>query len=136
MNWLALIPLFLKYGPILEQLWAIATSNEDYISKVEQLLPSVAKYAVEIANQFFPGQAAVVSAVASTALVFNTKLVMYAQQACNLVLDSKLEVDGMYGPKTKAAVIALQKHLGLTADGIFGKITEAAIKKLNLPGLS
>ena len=36
-------------------------------------------------------------------------------------------VDGIYGPKTKAAVKLFQKKNGLTADGIVGKKTAAAL---------
>ena len=34
--------------------------------------------------------------------------------------------DGLYGPKTKAAVQQLQKDLGVTPDGIYGPITHKA----------
>ena len=36
-------------------------------------------------------------------------------------------VDGIFGPKTKAAVISFQKKNGLVADGIVGKKTAAAL---------
>ena len=36
-------------------------------------------------------------------------------------------VDGIYGPKTKAAVKSFQKKNGLTADGIVGNKTAAAL---------
>ena len=36
-------------------------------------------------------------------------------------------IDGSYGPRTKAAVIAFQKASGLAADGIVGKNTAAAL---------
>jgi peptidoglycan hydrolase-like protein with peptidoglycan-binding domain len=39
-------------------------------------------------------------------------------------------IDGDFGPKTKAAVIALQRNLGVTADGIVGPVTHAAIDAL------
>ena len=36
-------------------------------------------------------------------------------------------VDGVYGPKTKSAVISFQKKNGLTADGVVGAKTAAAL---------
>lgn len=36
-------------------------------------------------------------------------------------------VDGAFGPQTKVAVVALQSTLGVTADGIVGPATQAAI---------
>lgn len=38
-------------------------------------------------------------------------------------INKNLDVDGAFGPDTKAGVIALQKELGLSADGIVGKDT-------------
>ena len=138
MNWLSIIPLYLKYGSVVQWIWNAATSNQDFITKVEQLLPAVANVANQIATEFFPDAAPLVAKITTTALTFNTALVEYAQRACNALLkdDPPLEVDGMYGPLTKEAVTKLQTQLGLTADGIFGKITEAAVKKLNLPALA
>lgn len=40
-----------------------------------------------------------------------------------------LAVDGVIGPKTKAAIMALQTSLGVKADGIWGPKTAAALKK-------
>jgi peptidoglycan hydrolase-like protein with peptidoglycan-binding domain len=39
-------------------------------------------------------------------------------------------IDGDFGPKTKAAVIEFQRQLGVTADGIVGPVTHAAIDAL------
>jgi peptidoglycan hydrolase-like protein with peptidoglycan-binding domain len=54
------------------------------------------------------------------------------QHDLNYVMKSGLTVDGSFGAKTKAAVIAFQKKYGLTADGIYGsnsqKKMEAALK--------
>ena len=53
------------------------------------------------------------------------------QRICKTTVDSSLTVDGDFGTKTKAAVILLQKRLGLTQDGIVGKNTWAkALKEL------
>jgi peptidoglycan hydrolase-like protein with peptidoglycan-binding domain len=135
MNYLSLVALFLKYGPIVTGLWNTASSNTDFISKIEAALPQLASVAEQFAAQFFPSLAPTVQKLASTALVLNTDLVKFAQTACNAILKSGLEVDGMYGPKTQAAVVALQTQLKLAPDGVFGKLTEAAVVALNIPGL-
>ena len=36
-------------------------------------------------------------------------------------------IDGIYGAKTKAAIVAFQKASGITADGKIGPETDAAI---------
>ena len=46
---------------------------------------------------------------------------------------SALMLDGLYGDKTRKALVkALQKNLGVAADGIFGPITKAAVKSLKM----
>jgi peptidoglycan hydrolase-like protein with peptidoglycan-binding domain len=42
----------------------------------------------------------------------------------NLLLDSQLSPDGIFGPKTEASVIFFQKSKGLVPDGIFGPKTK------------
>lgn len=47
-------------------------------------------------------------------------------------IDRTLEVDGAFGPQTQAAVKLLQKAVGLSGDGIVGKLTwPAVLKKLD-----
>ena len=38
-------------------------------------------------------------------------------------IDRTLAVDGEFGPKTKAGVLALQKQLGIEQDGVVGRLT-------------
>jgi peptidoglycan hydrolase-like protein with peptidoglycan-binding domain len=38
---------------------------------------------------------------------------------------AKLTVDGIYGPDTEAAVVAVQQHEPVTVDGIYGQMTAA-----------
>jgi len=55
--------------------------------------------------------------------------VKYLQSKLNAV-GASLVVDGIFGAKTEAAVIAFQRAKGLTADGIVGPKTWAASKAL------
>jgi len=62
------------------------------------------------------------------------KKVKALQKALNtLGADPVLDVDGRYGPHTRLAVKAFQVAAGITADGIAGPVTAAAIKlRLNI----
>jgi hypothetical protein len=50
-----------------------------------------------------------------------------AQAALNRTMNTGLVVDGIYGPKTRAAVIAFQRSHALKPDGILGPRTYAAL---------
>lgn len=49
------------------------------------------------------------------------------QRAIRACYHSDLAVDGIYGPKTRAAVIGVQRFHHLTADGIYGPQTRSAM---------
>jgi peptidoglycan hydrolase-like protein with peptidoglycan-binding domain len=48
--------------------------------------------------------------------------------ALQLLLDGNITADAIYGPRTKAAVVALQSATGLSSDGICGPKTWAALE--------
>lgn len=50
------------------------------------------------------------------------------QKALNEVVKSKLDVDGIFGAKTKKAVKKFQSNEGISSDGIVGKNTKAKFK--------
>lgn len=50
------------------------------------------------------------------------------QRIANWVLDADLKRDGIYGPKTEAAVRRIQKRFKLPVNGCYGKLCQAAIK--------
>jgi outer membrane protein OmpA-like peptidoglycan-associated protein len=54
--------------------------------------------------------------------------VRWVQASLNQLLGTRLAVDGVAGPKTRAAVRSFQQTKGLQADGIAGPVTDAAIK--------
>ena len=53
--------------------------------------------------------------------------VKLVQTLLNSAIDAKLDIDGSYGPKTRAAVKKYQKKKKLTADGVCGGETWASL---------
>lgn len=146
--------LLLQYGPQVQQIWSAATSNGNFVNTIENEIPLVANFATKIAHDLFPSAEPAVAKAAAIAVAFNHALVMKGQQGVNLAIQAgliklegvtyapgkvfaageTLDVDGYYGPKTHAAIAVLQKKLGLTADGWFGKLSEQAAERL-IPAL-
>lgn len=52
------------------------------------------------------------------------------QQNCNDFFGSGLVTDGIYGQKTKEAIIFMQSALGCTMDGIYGPVTAGKLRDL------
>jgi peptidoglycan hydrolase-like protein with peptidoglycan-binding domain len=50
-----------------------------------------------------------------------------AQAALNRTMGAGLTVDGVYGPRTRQAVIAFQRSRGLKPDGVLGARTYTAL---------
>jgi len=50
----------------------------------------------------------------------------------NWALDARLDVDGIFGVKTEAAVKKFQRKVKIDVDGVFGKQTLAAAKKFKI----
>lgn len=55
------------------------------------------------------------------------EVVKWVQTRCNEILDTDLEITGEYDSATRKAVVKLQKHLNLDADGIVGYNTIQAL---------
>jgi peptidoglycan hydrolase-like protein with peptidoglycan-binding domain len=52
---------------------------------------------------------------------------MWVQQSLNKIMSLRLDVDGIIGTMSRAAIRDFQQRKGLTSDGIVGPITEAAL---------
>jgi hypothetical protein len=54
--------------------------------------------------------------------------VLTLQKALNHATGSALAVDGRFGPATQQTLVSFQKFLGLSADGVFGPKSKAALQ--------
>lgn len=106
-----------------------ASSNEEIASTITKVLfsPSVIKFLEDIGSALFPMVASKFHATAALSALYDPNITKWVQNACNILTDSKLEVDGIYGVKTRDAVSVLQQKLGLTVDGWAGQVTQAVI---------
>lgn len=59
--------------------------------------------------------------------------IRWVQQALNQVAGAGLTVDGQFGRRSRAALIAFQRRQGLTADGVVGPATERALIAAGAP---
>src|ERR671913_1099670 len=53
--------------------------------------------------------------------------IRWVQSSLNRIMGLRLAVDGIKGTQTTSAVRSFQQQRGLTADGIVGPLTEAAL---------
>jgi peptidoglycan hydrolase-like protein with peptidoglycan-binding domain len=129
MDWFTIIPLVIKYGPLVKDIIDEAISNDDIVTKIKKLAGPIAPLLDSIGSQFFPAAAPALHIAAGAMAAFDPSITKWVQGTLNSVVSPspKLTVDGLYGPKTKAAVKAFQKQLGLDVDGWAGQLTQAAL---------
>lgn len=132
MNYLTIISMVLKYAPMVESAIKIATSNEDLYTRLKEISQPLVTILEDVGSALFPKAASTLHAVGGALAAFDPDTTKWLQGALNsLVTPSpNLVVDGIYGAKTRDAVMALQTKLGLKADGLAGQITQAAIQAL------
>ena len=112
---LEIMPLLLRLLPMIVSLG----SNPDIRALLEQLGKSGAVA--------FPDSKDPVSAASS---LFDENSTKWVQTALNLRLfdQSAMEVDGVYGDRTKKEVALFQESKGLTVDGWAGPKTQEALR--------
>jgi peptidoglycan hydrolase-like protein with peptidoglycan-binding domain len=132
MDWMTVMQLAFQWGPTIKSIIDEAATNEDIVTKITHLAPNVAGVLEQAGLEFFPQAAPQIHIAAAAIAAFDPNTTKWIQNACNSFVDPSpnLVVDGQYGPKTKAAVEALQAKLGLTVDGVAGMLTQAAISAL------
>lgn len=130
MNVLSILQLAIQWGPAVKAILDEAATNDDIITKIQKLSPGLASVLEGIGAEFFPQAASQLHLVGGVLAAFDPNTTKWLQGSLNVLLSPSpnLTVDGLYGAKTKAAVILLQTKLGLAADGIAGQLTQAAIQ--------
>ncbi len=124
------IPIIIQFAQLIPQVksaWDSATTNS--LGKVNavltgtQLVPQLEA----LGAQLFPKLAPTLHAAAAALVVAHPDATSWLQGALNAVDHAGLEVDGHYGPKTRAAVEAFQAKKGLKVTGFASDLENSAI---------
>jgi murein L,D-transpeptidase YcbB/YkuD len=125
----AIIALAIKYGPIIKGILDAAMSNSGIVAAIEAEAKPIAGLLEQIGASLFPKAAPELHVVAGAVAAFDPNTTKWLQGELNALLSPSpdLVIDGIYGPKTTAAVEAFQQANGLKIDGVAGEITKAAL---------
>jgi|KBSSwiStaDraftv2_1062776.scaffolds.fasta_scaffold913136_3 peptidoglycan hydrolase-like protein with peptidoglycan-binding domain len=132
MNWLSLIPTLISAASAINTIVTIANGNSDIVSKIREVLPHLAEPLDALGGLLFPNVKPELRIAAVAMTQYDMNLNKWIQGALNIFLtpSPNLVVDGVYGPKTGAAVAQLQKQLGMTVDGWAGNLVQTALMQL------
>ena len=138
---LSLLPLGVSLLTSISNAWGSATGSS--LQKVQSVISAESAPILNVLSAvgayFFPtlNPALHAAAVALLAAEQHTGAVAWVQAALNIAeaagvvsFGPQLAVDGKYGPKTMAAVMALQTHLGIPTTGMFADAEVAALQAL------
>jgi hypothetical protein len=121
-------------GTIKEMLDKGGVTQQSFEAAVPQMVPEL----VRLGATLFPKVAPEMQVVAAASATFDPNVTKWLQAALNKLLtpSPNLDVDGVYGPKTRDAVQVAQKKLAIPADGWAGEVTQGAIQAAltKLPG--
>jgi peptidoglycan hydrolase-like protein with peptidoglycan-binding domain len=134
------IQIAIQFGGAIKSVIDVANSNPEIVKGIKNLSPLVSSMLEYIGGKLFPNAKEELKIAAGAMAAFDPNVTKWVQGALNTLVtpSPNLDVDGIYGPMTKAAVEKFQTDHKLTADGWAGTITRAAIDailtaKLNLP---
>ena len=129
MDVLAIFQLAAALAPTVKSILDAASGNESIVTKIKEVSAPLAGLLETIGGTLFPQAAPALRVAAGAMAAFDPDVTKWLQGSLNSLLDPSpnLVVDGLYGPKTRAAVEQLQAKYGLRIDGWAGSLTQAAI---------
>lgn len=130
MDPMTILQLALKYAPLIKETIDVSSSNSDLTAKIKQVAAPLVPFLEQMGAKMFPKAAQALHLVGAVVSSFDPNLTKWLQGGLNKIVSPSpnLVVDGIYGPRTTAAVEAAQKQLNLTIDGIAGSVTQTAIQ--------
>jgi peptidoglycan hydrolase-like protein with peptidoglycan-binding domain len=134
----ALLPLLFKIVQFTPQIRAAIAAGTTVLTAVNQAAPELIPLLEEVGKTSFPNLSGADAQLAGGNMIFQYESTKSTQQDLNkLGTAPPLDVDGEYGPLTKAAVTEFQRaHPPLEVDGWAGPETMKAIRAalVALPG--
>ena len=132
MDWLLVAQYAVQYGPLIKTAIDEALSNDDLITKVRKVAGPFAPLLEQIGGMWFPNAKPELHIAAVVMTSFDPSVAKWIQGSMNLLVtpSPNLTVDGIYGPKTRAAVTVFETQQGLTPDGWAGRIVQGVIDTL------
>ncbi len=129
MDVLSIIQLAAGLAPTVKSILDAATGNDSIVAKIKEISTPLAGILETVGESLFPKAAPALRVAAGAMAAFDPDVTKWLQGSLNalIVPSPNLVVDGLYGPKTRAAVEQLQAANGLRVDGWAGSITQAAI---------
>lgn len=131
-NWLSIVPLLMQYGPKVKTWIDIGlpifnTLRQEGVPASQKIITVLQ----QVGGELFPALKDPIKEVAAAAdALFNPHGTMWIQTSLNTLIKSGLDVDGDYGPATKAAVTNFQTANQPAAgpiDGWAGRKTQAVL---------
>ena len=138
MNILGILSLVTGLLPLATQIGQLWENSAGFAKIAATLLNSPAlKSLEEVGAAMFPGVDKAIQTVLAALHLAYPQSTKWIQTSLNAIqslgvikFGDPLVVDGLFGPKTFAAVVVLQAHLGLKVTGAVTDLEYAAINKL------
>lgn len=129
MNILSIVQLVASLAPTVKSILDVAAGNASIVTKIKEVSVPLASVLDALGAELFPKAAPALRIAAGAMAAFDQDVTKWLQGSLNVLVEPSpnLVVDGLYGPKTRAAVEQMQAKYGLRIDGWAGSLTQAAI---------